>query len=58
MPDAEDARAIRMTTQEFMIASNISVNKQAEEDQEDQEDQKSGSGEANTTGEGRRSASH
>jgi hypothetical protein len=49
MPRTEDARAVRMTTQEIMITNDKQVNKQAEENQEDQE---SGSGQANTTHEG------
>jgi hypothetical protein len=39
MPDTEDTRARRMTTQEMMIANDKQVDEQTEGDQEDQEDQ-------------------
>jgi hypothetical protein len=54
MPRIEDTRAIRMMTQEIMIANDKQVNEQAEEDQkdqEDQEDQESGNGQTSTTDE-------
>jgi hypothetical protein len=48
MPCTEDTRAVRMTTQEVMIANDKEANEHIEEDQEDQE---SGSEQAKTTDE-------